>query len=329
VPRTEGRGEEALPGVFRLRLPMPWPEAPLGNAWALAHGDGLVLIDTGVGGGEALARLEEALAQVGHRLADVRQVVCTHAHADHIGLAAPIVAATGAPLWIHPAWEYIRPLGEDPAGQWDRRWEFMARHGAATAAIDDFRTTTTGWNVVEGIAEPDVLLGPEVTFESDLGVWQVHPTPGHDPAHVVFLQPDHRLLIGGDLLIEGAALFFEYGYSPDPVAEFLASLDLAERLDFDLCLPGHGRAIDDAGPVLETSRAVVIGLIEGTDAALAGGDELSAGRIATELLGDDADKGSYFFRGIQNALAALDHLRLRGRAVRIDGADGLVTWRRV
>jgi glyoxylase-like metal-dependent hydrolase (beta-lactamase superfamily II) len=306
---------------------MPWPEAQAGNCWALAHEGGLVLVDTGVGGEGALGRLEQALADVGHGLGDVRLLVCTHAHADHLGLAAPIVAATGAPFWIHPAWEYIRPLGEDPEAQWEKRWEFMRRHGARQESIDDLRRVTAGWNLVDGIVEPDQELGPGASFESDHGTWRVLETPGHDPAHVVFHLPERRLLIGGDLLIEGPALFLEYGFTPDPVAEFRRSLGVAEGLDFDLCLPGHGRPIADAAAVIAASRAEVDELVGGTEAVVARGGEVSAAAIAVELLGADADKGAYVFRTMQNVLAALDHLRLRERAVRVDG-DGSVRWRR-
>ena len=46
--REVGRGEKVLPGVWRLRLPLPWPGVPHCNAWALAAGDGIVLVDTGM-----------------------------------------------------------------------------------------------------------------------------------------------------------------------------------------------------------------------------------------------------------------------------------------
>jgi glyoxylase-like metal-dependent hydrolase (beta-lactamase superfamily II) len=322
---TAARGAEVQPGIYRLRLPMPWVEAPVGNAWALAHDGGLVLVDTGVGGEGALARFERALADVGHQLADVHLIVCTHAHADHIGLAAALVAATGAPLWLDPAWDYIRPLGTEPEALWERRRQFMRRHGAAAESIEDFRRSTAGWNIVDGIAEPDRELGPGVSFETDHGRWLAHPTPGHDPAHVVFHQPERRLLLGGDLLIEGPALFFEYGFTPDPVADHLRSLAVGEGLEFDLCFPGHGRPIADPQPVFERSRAEVEELLGRTEAIVARDRSTTAAAIAVELLGADADKGAYVFRFTQNALAALDHLRLQGRVESVEG-DGLVTW---
>ena len=45
-----GRGERVIPGLWRLRLPLPWPGVPHCNAWAIASGPGVVLVDTGHAG---------------------------------------------------------------------------------------------------------------------------------------------------------------------------------------------------------------------------------------------------------------------------------------
>src|SRR6185436_1520068 len=84
------RSEKVLPGVWRLRLPLPWPGVLHGNAWAVAADGGIVLFDTGIGGWGGLRRFDLALAQAGLGLEDVRLLVCTHSHTDHYGLAAPI-----------------------------------------------------------------------------------------------------------------------------------------------------------------------------------------------------------------------------------------------
>ena len=88
APRTE----RMLPGVWRLRLPLPWPGVPHGNVWAVAADGGVVLFDTGIGGRGRLRQFDLALAQAGFGLEDVKLLVCTHSHTDHYGLAAPIVA---------------------------------------------------------------------------------------------------------------------------------------------------------------------------------------------------------------------------------------------
>jgi glyoxylase-like metal-dependent hydrolase (beta-lactamase superfamily II) len=89
APRTE----RVLPGIWRLRLPLPWPGVPHGNAWALQAGDGIVLFDTGMGGSGRMRQLDLALAQAGFGIEDIGLVVCTHSHTDHYGLAHPPAAA--------------------------------------------------------------------------------------------------------------------------------------------------------------------------------------------------------------------------------------------
>src|SRR5215216_4021707 len=78
--REVGRGERVLPGVWRLRLPLPWPAVPHCNAWALAAGDGVVLVDTGMHEPGSMMHLHRALSQAGLRIEHVRLIVCTHAH---------------------------------------------------------------------------------------------------------------------------------------------------------------------------------------------------------------------------------------------------------
>ena len=89
--RELARADRVLPGLWRLRLPLPWPGVPHGNAYAIAAGDGVVLVDTGLHEPGSMRQLELALDQAGLRLEHVRLVVCTHAHSDHYGQAAPIM----------------------------------------------------------------------------------------------------------------------------------------------------------------------------------------------------------------------------------------------
>ena len=112
--RELGRGERVLPGVWRLRLPLPWPGVPHCNAWALAAGDGIVLVDTGMHEPGSFAHLERALAMVNLRIDNVRLLVCTHAHSDHYGQAATIIERTGCELWMHPNHEHMTLAAEDP-----------------------------------------------------------------------------------------------------------------------------------------------------------------------------------------------------------------------
>src|SRR3954465_4452499 len=112
--RELGRADRVLPGLWRLRLPLPWPGVPHGNAFAIAAGSGGVLVDTGLGGPGAPRPPGRALDQAGLRLEHVRLLVCTHAHSDHYGLAGPIVAASGCELWMNPNHEHMTKAAVGP-----------------------------------------------------------------------------------------------------------------------------------------------------------------------------------------------------------------------
>ena len=134
--RELARADRVLPGLWRLRLPLPWPGVPHGNAYAIAAGDGVVLVDTGLHEPGSMRQLELALDQAGLRVEHVRLVVCTHAHSDHYGQAAPIMERTGAELWMHPNHEHMTKAAEDPERAFERRFEIARQSGVPADALE-------------------------------------------------------------------------------------------------------------------------------------------------------------------------------------------------
>lgn len=320
---VQPRAERALPGVWRLRLALPWPGVPHGNAWAVAADGGIVLFDTGIGGRGRLRQLDLALAQVGFGLEDVRLVVCTHSHIDHYGLAAPIVEAAGCELWMHPAWEHVRLLADDPEAALERRIEVARESGVPAAALERYREARRedGDTGIDALVEPDRELLPGVEVETDLGAWQVHETPGHAPSHVVLHQPERRLMISGDHLLGRTVLFFDYGHTPDPVGEFLRSLDEIEPLAVDLVLAGHGRTFRDPDAKIAAARRQVDKLLGKVRAALAGGEERTAFEIVAEIIGPERLETPASAWALQIVLSCLDHLAILGEVAPVEGTD--------
>ncbi len=329
--RTElARADRILPGVWRLRLPLPWPGVPHGNAFAVAADGGIVLFDTGMATADGERQLELGLAQAGWRLADVRLVVCTHAHADHYGLAGPIVDAAGCELWMHPRWQHVRAYAEDPAGALERRIEVARQSGVPMAALERYQQQRQ--NADTGIArvvEPDRELLPGVEVATDLGDWQVYETPGHAPSHVVLHQPDRGLMISGDHLLGRVSVFFDYGHSPDPVSEFIGGLDTVEDLPTSLCLAGHGRPFRDVPAKVTANRAQLDQHLTSVRATIDSGPQ-TAFEVATELIGADNLNPATAAWALQLSLAYLDHLVLAGEAeVEEDSAADVRRWRSV
>ena len=61
------------------------------------------------------------------------------------------------------------------------------------------------------------------------------------------------------------------GHTPDPVGEFLTSLDAVDGLDARLALAGHGRPFTDVAGHVRANRELVAERLEATRTGLAGG----------------------------------------------------------
>jgi glyoxylase-like metal-dependent hydrolase (beta-lactamase superfamily II) len=322
--RDLARADRILPGLWRLRLPLPWPGVPHVNAFAIAAGSGVVLVDTGLGEPGALAQLDRALHQAGLRLEHVRLLVCTHAHADHYGLAGPIVDAAGCELWMHPDHGHLTRAAEAPERTLERRIEVARHSGVPEDALRRYQEERAGRGM--GVARavlPDRDLVAGVEIETDLGTFAVHETPGHAPSHVVLHEPDSGLLVSGDHLLGRVFLFFDYGHTPDPAGEFLASLDVVERFGARLCLAGHGRPFRDVQAHVDANRRELDAQLGRVREALAAGPrtpfELVRPLLALEPGHElSAMTGSL---GLNMVLSYLRRLEILGEAHPVEGEE--------
>ena len=314
-----GRGERVLPGVWRLRLPLPWPGVPHCNAWALAAGDGIVLVDCGAHLPGSMRHLERALEQVGLQLDLVRLLVCTHAHIDHCGQAAAIRERTGCPLWIHPRHEHLTAGADDPETALARRIEIARQSGVPEEPLRAWADSRRGeGSGMSGPLEAARDLLPGVRVETDLGGWDVYETPGHAPSHVVLHQPEHRLLISGDHVLGRISLYFDHGWTPDPVGEFLDSLTRVDALDVRLSLSGHGRPFTDLHGHVEGNRALVAERLEAVVAALRERGEATAFDLLEPVYGERLSPATAGWL-LTKTLGYLDHLERLGRVRRLEG----------
>ena len=319
--RELARADRVLPGLWRLRLPLPWPGVPHGNAYAIAAGDGIVLVDTGLHEPGSLRQLELALDQANLGLELVRLVVCTHAHSDHYGQAAPIMERSGALLWMHPRHEHMTRAAENPERAFEQRFEIARQSGVPPDALAAYREARGPARF--GIAEivlPDRELVPGVEVETDLGTWGVHETPGHAPSHVVLHQPERGLLLSGDHLLGRVSLFYDYGHSPDPAGEFLNSLDVVDELDVQLVLAGHGRPVRDARRLTEANRRTIAARMDRIRSVLAGGPR-TAFELVPEILDAELPEPMKIGWGLTEALSYLSHMELSDEVARVDGED--------
>jgi glyoxylase-like metal-dependent hydrolase (beta-lactamase superfamily II) len=312
--REVGRGEKVIPGVWRLRLPLPWPGVPHCNAWALAAGPGVVLVDTGMHEPGSMAHLERALDQAGLRVEHVRLIVCTHAHVDHCGQAPAIAERARCEVWMHH--DHAHHTDDDLEEALKRRVVVAHQSGVPAEAVQRWIERRRGQGTGQaGALRIDRELAEGDTVDTDLGAWRVIDTPGHAPSHICLYQPERRLLISGDHLLGRVSLYFDTGYTPDPVAEFLDSLGKVENLDARLALSGHGRPFTDVAGHVAANRALIDQRAAAVETALPG----TAYEIAQRVYGERFNEVTANWL-LSKTRAWLTHLEQRGLAHRAGDA---------
>jgi glyoxylase-like metal-dependent hydrolase (beta-lactamase superfamily II) len=125
-------------------------------------------------------------------------------------------------------------------------------------------------------------------------------------------------MISGDHLLGRISLYFEYGHSPDPVGEFLHSLDVVEKLGARLCLPGHGRTFADVHAHIEGNRKLVHERLDAVSAALGENEPLTAFEVVPHVYGGALSQQNAHWL-LSKVLCYLTHLQALGRARSIAG----------
>jgi glyoxylase-like metal-dependent hydrolase (beta-lactamase superfamily II) len=227
---------------------------------------------------------------------------------------------------MHPNHAHATESATHPESALARRLEIGRQSGVPEAALQRYAERAKEFpSGVAAVIEPDHGLVPGVEIDSDLGPWAVYETPGHAPSHVCLFQPERRLLISGDHLLGRTSLYYDYGWSPDPVSEFLTSLEAVGRLGARLCLAGHGRPFVDVRGHIEANRKLVRERVEAVETALSANPRTVV-EIVPEVYGE-ALRSSNAGLLLTQTLCYLHHLELAGAVEKIPDGD-VERWQR-
>ena len=213
-------------GIQRLTLPLP--TGPKHVHCYLADG---TLFDAGLGLGEAP-----------WDSVDVARIAITHFHPDHVGGAAAAVAATGARVF-QGGLDYAQCERVWGSPDWPERMAaWFITHGVPAPVADDL--------IAQGHAFAAFIryaIDPELVYEgSVVNGWDVIELPGHADGHLGFLR-DGVLVAGDHLLATISPAVGLYPESrPDPLGDYLASLERTIDLAPRVVYPGHGEPIKNA-----------------------------------------------------------------------------------
>ena len=109
----------------------------------------------------------------------------------------------------------------------------------------------------------DQLLKCGESIQLGLKEWEVHAADGHDPHAVIFFEPISRVLISADALWQsGFGVVFPELEGVEAFNEVATTLDLIERLNPRVVVPGHGAVFGYAPEVLATARQKLDGFVK-------------------------------------------------------------------
>ncbi len=216
---------------------------PLGfvNAYLLETDEGLVLVDTGFPKSET--KILAAIAALGRAPRDLKHIIATHAHIDHIGSLAALKAATGAQTWMHaldaPLAEgaAMRPVHPSPG--------LLPLLMFGASRLMSHRVAPTP--IDHRIDEDDTPL--------PFGGLRAVRAPGHCLGQIVLLWPSRRALLAADTCINLRGRP-RLPLVNEDAALAKASLRRVAALDFDIAGFGHGPPIlADAAAALRQAAA--------------------------------------------------------------------------
>ena len=201
-----------------------------GQAYLWRDDDGVTLVDSGIPGSESA--FAAAFDELGLRRTDLRRIVITHGHEDHMGSAAALRAWGEVSVFAH--------RGDAPIVRGLRR---RAEPTLTTAERPIYAEVTANMPAVPPCAvDVELVDGDTVDFG---GGARVIATPGHTDGSIAVSLPDHGVLFTGDLVANGPPGLMLGPFNTD---RGLARLSFAALTQIPATTVGFGHGDPLTGP---------------------------------------------------------------------------------
>jgi len=215
--------------VIALHPQLHFLRFPVGHAYLWAGTDGLTLVDTGLPG--SAPAIADAIRGLGHSPADLRRLVLTHAHHDHVGSVPEILEwSTDLTVLAHfadaPAIRVEETVPPPRLEDWER------------PIYDQVNSSIPAAEPVPVRVDREVDDGDAVDLGGTSAI--VLSVPGHTPGSLALFLPKPGVLFTGDTVARSPRGDVIPGvFNHDP-AQTRGDLHRLAALDAEIACFGHG-----------------------------------------------------------------------------------------
>jgi glyoxylase-like metal-dependent hydrolase (beta-lactamase superfamily II) len=320
-----------LEHLHAIELPTPFPVGPVTVYLADAPGEPLTLLDTGPRTEDTRRALDAGLERVGYSVSDLERITISHAHADHFGLAAELVAESQAKVLTH-TWNSAS-LGDYDSDRARRIAFYAGLLQQAAVPVEIMTAVGKATGNINRYAQPvavDTELHEGDTIRMAGRDWRVLHTPGHSAGLICLYDQASGTLLSSDHLLADISSNPVVEPPPPGDSERPRSLVLYQQsllrvaiLRIECALPSHGPTIHDVPGLvrqrIEFHQRRMARVLE----ALEQGAQTTWD--VTQALFPDLSPLDTFL-AISEAIGHLDMLELEGKIAGTD-AGAIVIWK--
>jgi glyoxylase-like metal-dependent hydrolase (beta-lactamase superfamily II) len=315
--------------ILKVSIPMLPPLRQV-NSYILPDKTGNVtIIDPGPRSPESEKAWEDALEGLGLSWSRIRNIVITHHHPDHYGLAGWMQARSGCLVWMSErAHAETKLVWGDSGGLNETLPVFFARHGMPECWTSQIREHLDSFL-------PQVSPQPEVSYV-DTGVpfqmgdreWLPLVTGGHAPGHVSFYHEDSGHIICGDAVLPliSPNVSLLPGSDPEPLLTFMTDLRRLLNYKVSLAFPGHREPFSGFDARIRVLLLHHEERLEAVEALLSEG-ALTGYELCEELFRGRMNGIHQLRFAMSEALAHAAELVRQGRAEEFESGGGIIRYK--
>jgi glyoxylase-like metal-dependent hydrolase (beta-lactamase superfamily II) len=245
---------ELFKGINQIKLPLLKVGPENVNVYIVEGTEDNLMIDTGWNTPEAFNTLAQEMKNSGFAMKDITDIVVTHFHPDHIGLAGKIQELTGAKV----------SLSEIEGNLLDSRYihmenllselsTFLTANGVPdwelkmlSEASFNIRSYVSPFKATKLLKNGDSVSMPPYEF-------QVIASPGHSPGHICLYEPNKKYFFCGDHMLPEVVPNVSYHpqSGENPLGDYVKSLESLAGLETRFVFPGHGSVFSGLAPLID------------------------------------------------------------------------------